>query len=127
MSSPTLISTTVSMSAHTSAPSPPRSTRPPAARKRPNDPTWFSNAPTAPPVKRQAMDRMESEQRKRKRMEPTVQGLSQAGQERQNEDPPVVSAAEIHQHLSVVLTASPATDGLYDAATGSFAPVFGAI
>jgi hypothetical protein len=78
------------MSAPTSAPSPPRSTRPLAARKRPNDPTWFSSAPSVPPVKRQAADRMESEQRKRKRVEPTVQGLSLPGQERQNEEPPVM-------------------------------------
>ena len=53
------------------------------------------------------MDRIESEQRKRKRVEPTAQGLSQPGQERQNEEPPVVSAVELHQYLSVVLTASP--------------------
>ena len=35
---------------------------------------------------------MESEQRKRKRVEPTVQGLSQPGHDKQNEEPPVVSA-----------------------------------
>src|ERR1700761_8485405 len=80
------------MSAPTSAPSPPRSTRPLAARKRPNDPTWFSSAPSVPSVKRQATDRMESEQRKRKRVEPIVQTLSQPGHDKQNEEPPVVSA-----------------------------------
>lgn len=85
------------MSAPPSAPSPPRSTRPLAARKRPNDPAWFSSAPSVPSVKRQATDRVESEQRKRKRVEPTVQGPSQLGlridrlQEKQNEEPPVVS------------------------------------
>jgi hypothetical protein len=110
------------MSAPTSAPSPPRSTRPLAARKRPNDPAWFSSAPSAPSVKRQATDRVESEQRKRKRVEPTVQGPSQLGpridrpQEKQNEEQPVVSVLlsfllvwwagketrpSIHQHLSV--------------------------
>jgi hypothetical protein len=94
---PTLISTTVSMSAPPSAPSPP--TRPLAARKKPNDPTWFSSAQSVPSIKRQATDRMESEQRKRKRVEPTIQGpSSQPGQERQNEEPPVVSVALIlHQ------------------------------
>ncbi|KAH9177008.1 hypothetical protein EDB89DRAFT_2112457 [Lactarius sanguifluus] len=45
--------------APTSAPSPPRSTRPLAARKRHNDPTWFSSAPPVPSVKRQATDRVE--------------------------------------------------------------------
>ena len=84
------------MSAPTSAPSPPRSTRPLAARKRPNDPAWFSSAPSVPSVKRQATDRVESEQRKRKRVEPTIQGPSQLGlridrpPEKQNEEPPVV-------------------------------------
>ncbi|KAH9005947.1 hypothetical protein EDB86DRAFT_1160190 [Lactarius hatsudake] len=97
VSSPTLGSTTVSMSAApTSAPSPPRSTRPLAARKRHNDPTWFSSAPPVPSVKRQATDRVESEQRKRKRVEPAVQAPSQLGsridrpQEKHNEEPPVM-------------------------------------
>ena len=88
---PTLISTTVSMSATPSAPSPP--TRSLAARKRPSDPTWFSSAQSVPSTKRQATDRMENEQRKRKRVEPTLQGPSQPVQERQNEEPPVVSVA----------------------------------
>ncbi|KAI9460200.1 hypothetical protein BJY52DRAFT_1118477 [Lactarius psammicola] len=88
------------MSAPAPAPSPPRSTRPLAARKRPNDLALFSSVPSVPSVKRQATDRVESEQRKRKRVEPAVQGPSQLGlridrpQEKQNEDPPVVSVMD---------------------------------
>ncbi|KAH9964513.1 hypothetical protein BC827DRAFT_938468 [Russula dissimulans] len=95
---PTTMSMSLPMSVPTSIPSPPRSTRPLAARKQPNDPAWFSMASTSvTSVKRQAaVDRAEGEPRnKRKRVEPTLQTTSQFGhradrpQERQNEELPV--------------------------------------
>jgi hypothetical protein len=87
------------MSLPASIPSSPRSTRPLAARKQPNDPAWFStNNTSVTSVKRQAMERIEGEPRnKRKRVvEPTLQTSSQLGhrvekpQERQNDELPVV-------------------------------------
>ncbi|KAI9512309.1 hypothetical protein F5148DRAFT_1273768 [Russula earlei] len=89
----------VSMSLPASIPSPPRPTRPLAARKQLNDPAWFSTgSPSVTSVKRQAgVERAEGEPRnKRKRMEPTLQHPSQLGhrvdkpQERQNDDSPVM-------------------------------------
>jgi hypothetical protein len=96
----TTMSTSISISVPTSIPSPPRSTRPLAARKQPNDLAWFSTGSTSvTSAKRQAGgERVEGEHRnKRKRVEPTLQTTSQLGHradrthERQNEESPVVS------------------------------------
>jgi hypothetical protein len=102
--------TTISMSVPASIPSPPRSTRPVAARKQLNDPAWFSNTTTSvTSVKRQAVERIEGEPRnKRKRVvEPTLLTTSQLGhrvdkpQERHNDEPPVVSVVlSCHGSLS---------------------------
>ncbi|KAI0307525.1 hypothetical protein B0F90DRAFT_1807013 [Multifurca ochricompacta] len=104
----------MSTSASASIPSPPRSTRPLPARKRPNDSAWFSNnMTTVTSVKRQATtERVESEPRnKRKRVEPTLQTPSQLGfrmerpRERQNDEPPVMDFSTLpvealHRYLA---------------------------
>ncbi|KAI0252665.1 hypothetical protein BJV78DRAFT_328824 [Lactifluus subvellereus] len=105
--------TIMSMPVPTSVPSPPRSTRPLPARKRPNDPAWFSNnTASVTSAKRQAAERLESEPRnKRKRVEPTLQTTSQLGlrtdkpQERQNDEPPVMDFSTLplealHRYLA---------------------------
>ncbi|KAI0271589.1 hypothetical protein BC834DRAFT_841181 [Gloeopeniophorella convolvens] len=85
------------MSAPVAAPSPPRSTRPLAARKRPNDYAWFGPSATTTSTKRRANDRAEGEPRvKRKRVDATLASSSQLGlradklQEKQNDEPPMM-------------------------------------
>ncbi|KAI0296662.1 hypothetical protein BC826DRAFT_224561 [Russula brevipes] len=88
----------MSTSVPASVPSPPRPTRPLAARKRPNDPMWIpTGTPSVTSVKRQAVERGEGEPRnKRKRVEATLQTTSQLGhrvdkpQERHSEESPVM-------------------------------------
>src|SRR5712672_1603277 len=104
------MSMSMPMSVPTSMPSPPRSTRPLAVRKQPNDPAWFTGSTSVTSVKRQAaLDRVEGEPRnKRKRVEPTMQTTSQLGhrvdkpQGRQNDDSTVVSVVLLSCHQGCV-------------------------
>jgi hypothetical protein len=109
----------MSMSLPAPIPSSPRSARPLAARKQPNDPAWFSTSTTSvTSVKRQAMERIEGEPRnKRKRVvEPTLQTPSQLGhrvdkpQERQNDELPVVC---IYVYCRVLPTRGGVSPGMH--------------